>query len=339
MEQTLEQLAARLKGRVIGDAKTLIRGVSSLDRAQPGEIAFVEGAKQLAFATQSKASALIVAAEATVADLRGKPGIVVENPRLAFAVALDIFYPQPVHTPGIHPTAVLGKNVQLGEGVSIRPHAEIGDEVMIGAGTLIEAGVHVGPGTTIGEQCFIAPNVVIYRHTRIGDRVRIHGGSVIGADGFGYVLHQGQYVKIPQVGNVIIEDDVELGANVCVDRATIGSTVIGRGTKVDNGVQIAHNDRIGKHVILTGHVGLSGSVTIGDYAMLGGKAGVVDHITIGAQAKVGAASVVIRDVAPGQSVWGYPARDMHETKKQMAALARLPEFMRKLAKLLSREAK
>ena len=166
--------------------------------------------------------------------------------------------------------------------------------------------------------------------------MRIHGGTVIGGDGFGYVLHEGRYVKIPQVGNVVIEDDVELGCNVCVDRATVGSTIIRQGTKIDNLVQIAHNDRIGKHVILAGQVGLSGSVSVGDYAVMGGKAGVVDHVRIGERAKVGAASVVIKSVKAGEVVWGYPARPLQEAKRQIAALSKLDAFRQLTARLVDR---
>lgn len=332
MEQTLEQLAALFKGQVIGDGKTRIRGVSNLDHAHAGEIAFAEGAKQLAAAATSKASALIV--EASVRDLGGRPGISVKNPRLAFAQALELFHPDPAPTPGVHPTAVLGTNVKLGDGVAIGALSVIGDGVTIGRGTVIESGVHVGAGCAIGEQCFLAPTVVLYRNSRVGNRVRLHSGVVIGGDGFGYIFDQGRFVKIPQVGNAVIEDDVEIGANACVDRATVKgtSTTVGQGTKVDNQAQIAHNDQIGKHAIIAGQVGLAGSVTIGDFAMLGGKVGVIDHITIGAQAKIGAGSVVMKDVPAKSFSLGFPATDAVQAKRQFAAIVRLPNFMRKVAK-------
>jgi UDP-3-O-[3-hydroxymyristoyl] glucosamine N-acyltransferase len=194
----------------------------------------------------------------------------------------------------------------------------------------------VGDGVTIGEDCLIGPHVVIYRQTHIGDRVRIHGGSVIGGDGFGYVFHEGRHVKVPQVGNVVIEDDVEIGCNVCIDRATIGSTLIKRGTKIDNLVQIGHNNRIGQHVIITGQGGFSGSVTVGDYAVFGGRAGITDHVTIGERAQVGLCSVVTKSVAPGETVWGYPARSSSSTKHQLAALARLPTFLKRITTLFAR---
>ena len=177
--------------------------------------------------------------------------------------------------------------------------------------------------------------MVIYRDTHIGHRVRIHGGTVIGGDGFGYVFHQGRHVKVPHVGNVVIEDDVEIGCNVCVDRATIGSTLIKRGTKIDNLVQIAHNDRIGEHVMITGQVGFSGSVTVGNYAVFGGKAGVVDHVSVGERAQVGAGSVVTKSVPAGETVWGFPARPIRQMKEQMALLSRLAALLTALGQRLS----
>jgi len=333
MEQTLEALATLLKGRLIGDGAVLIRDVNSLDAVQDGELTFAEDQDRLMEALATKASAILVSKDVT--DLSGRSGIQVANPKLGFAVLLELFHPETGAVEGVHETAVLGANVQLGDGVSVRAHAVISDNVTIGRGTSIGAGAFVGEGTRFGERCAIAPNVVIYRRTQIGDRVRIHGGAIIGGDGFGYVLHDNAYVKVPQVGNVVIEDDVEIGCNVCVDRATIGSTLIRRGTKIDNLVQIAHNDHIGKHVVMAGQVGLSGSVTVGDYAVMGGKAGVVDHVTIGSQAKIGAASVVTKDIAAGQTVWGYPARPLQAVKHQMAAVARLPQLLKRLMRLLA----
>ena len=337
MEQTLASLAKRLNGRVIGDGSVLIHGVNSLESVQAGEVTFAESPQRLAQAMGTHASALIVPSDVT--ELGGRSGISVENPKLAFALVLELFYPSALSHEGVHPTAVLGDRVQLSPGVDIRAHAVIGNDVCLGQGTIVEAGASIGDGVTVGQQCLIGPHVTLYRQTVVGDRVRIHAGTVIGGDGFGYVFHEGRHVKVPQVGNVIIEDDVELGCNVCVDRATIGSTIIRRGTKIDNLVQIAHNDRIGQHVIMTGQVGLSGSVTIGNYAVLGGKAGVVDHVTIGDRAQVGAASVVTKSVAPGDIVWGYPARSIRDTKHQMAALAQLPAMLKRLGGMLTRMGK
>jgi len=334
MPQTLESLAQYLHGRVIGDGATLIHDVNNVDAVRLGELTFAEDAKRMAQALATPASGVIV--PSSVNELKGKSGISVQNPKLAFALALELFHPSASVAAGVHPTAVLGKDVQLGEQVSIRAHVVVGDGVRIGRGTIVESGVHLGDGVTVGDDSLIGPNVVVYRQTHIGNRVRIHGGTVIGGDGFGYVFHEGRYVKIPQVGNVVIEDDVELGCNVCVDRATIGSTIIKRGTKIDNLVQIAHNDHIGEHVVMTGQVGLSGSVTVGNYAAFGGKAGVVDHVTIGEAAQIGAASVVTKSVAPREVVWGFPARPIRDTKHQMASLGHLPAFVKRIAKLLTR---
>ena len=334
MERTLRSIAELLNGQLIGDGSMLIQGINSVEAAQEGELTFAEDSRYLAKAMTTKASAVIVSSE--VRDLGGRSGISVQNPKLAFALALDLFHPVASSMSGIHPSAVLGEHVQVGDQVSIRAHAVVGNDVSIGRGTTIESGVHIGDGVMMGEQCLVGPNVVLYRQTHIGHRVRIHGGSVIGGDGFGYVFHNGRHVKVPQVGNVVIEDDVEIGCNVCVDRATIGSTIIKRGTKIDNLVQIAHNDRIGEHVIITGHVGFSGSVTVGNYAVFGGKAGVVDHVTIGDRAQIGAASVVTKSVAPGEVVWGFPARPIREAKHQLAALTRLSSFLERVGSLIAR---
>ena len=334
MEETVEAIAKHLKGRLIGDGTTLIHGVNTLEAVQSGELSFADTPRHLAQALTTAASAIIV--PAGTGELGGKSGISVSNPKLAFALVLDLFHPSLVPEGFIHPTAVLGKDVQVGNHVSIQAHAVLGNGVSVGRGTTIEAGAVLGDGVTIGEHCLIGPNTVIYRQTHIGSRVRIHGGSVIGGDGFGYVFHEGRHVKVPQVGNVIIEDDVEIGCNVCVDRATIGSTLIKRGTKIDNLVQIGHNNRIGQHVIITGQGGFSGGVTVGDYAVFGGRAGVTDHVTIGERAQVGICSVVTKSVAPGESVLGYPARSSNSTKRQLAALARLPLLWKRLSALIAR---
>ena len=332
MEQTLQDIATYLDGKLIGDGTIRIHGLNNLADVQDGEIPFAEDLRHLVKARSSSASAVIVAP--AMKELGGKAGIRVVNPKLAFALVLELFYPETAVAAGVHPSAIIGNNVHLGEGASVRANAVVGDGVRIGRETVIESGVHLGDGVTIGEHAFIGPNVVIYRQTHIGNRVRIHGGSVLGGDGFGYVFHDGRYVKVPQVGNVIIEDDVEIGCNVCVDRATIGSTIIKRGTKIDNLVQIAHNDFIGEHVMITGQCGLSGSVTVGNYVVMGGRTGIVDHVDVGEKAQIGAASVVTKSIAPGDIVWGYPARNIRQTKREMALLARLPAILKRLTKHL-----
>ena len=334
MECSLDTLAEQVHGRLIGDGSTRISGLSGADAAREGELTFAEDDKHFAQALASRASAILVPDQ--VKELGGRSGIAVKNPKLVFAQLLTLFYPEPSGPAGVHPTAVLGAGVHLGPSVSIGPYVVLGDGVRIGQGTRIESGVHIGQGSTIGDDCFIGPNVAIYYGTHIGHRVRVHAGSVLGGDGFGYVFHEGHYVKIPQVGNVIIEDDVELGSNVCVDRATIGSTIIRRGTKIDNLVQIAHNDHVGQHVVMAGQVGLAGSVTVGDYVVMGGQAGAVDHVTIGSRVQVGAASPVIKSVPAGETVWGFPARPVKEAKEQIALVSRLPVLVQRLKQLLLR---
>ena len=335
MERTLADLCTLLHGELIGDGGTVIRGINSFDDVGKDELTYADTRQHLARALASQAAGIVVSRD--VASLEsGRAGIRVEHPKLAFLLLLELFHPEIAPAAGVAPSAVVGKRVRLGRGVAVHPNAVIEDEVTVGPRTTIGAGVFLGTGVTIGEACVVHPNVVIYRGTQIGDRVRVHGGSVIGGDGFGYVFHEGRYIKIPQVGNVVIEDDVEIGANVCVDRATVGSTVIRQGTKIDNLVQIAHNDQIGKHVAMAGQVGLSGSVVVGDYVVMGGKAGIVDHVTVGRGAKIGAASVVTKSVPDGAAVWGFPARPTADVKRQMAGLGRLDALLRSVRELVAR---
>jgi UDP-3-O-[3-hydroxymyristoyl] glucosamine N-acyltransferase len=328
MERTLQALTVYLKGRLIGDGATLIRDVNDVAAVQAGQLTFAEDPAHLAQALASPAAGVIVSSDVT--DLVGKSGISVPNPKLAFALMMEVFRPDVPATPGIHPSAVLGKRVRIGEQAMIGAHVVVGHDVQIGTGTVIEAGTYLGDGVTIGDHCFIAPNVVIYRQSHLGHRVRIHASSVVGADGFGYVFHEGRYVKIPQVGNV------ELGANVCIDRATLGSTIIKRGTKIDNLVQIAHNNVIGEHVVMAGQVGLAGSVTVGNYAAFGGQAGVIDHLTIGDAVQVGAGTLVTKSFPAKTKLWGLPARDLHDTKREMASLKRLPLLLKQITQMLAR---
>lgn len=334
MERTLAEVCHYLDGELIGDGAMIIRGVNSYDGARDDDLTFADTPQHLAHAMKSRAAAIIVSPH--VNDLQGRSGIRVPHPKVAFALSLELFHPHATPEAGVHATAVLGKDVRVGNGVAIGANVVIGNHVTIGSGTVIAPGVFIGEGVAIGHDCVLDPHVVLYRHTQIGDRVQIHGGSVIGGDGFGYVFHNGAHVKIPQVGNVVIEDDVEIGCNVCVDRATVGSTLIRQGTKIDNLVQVAHNDRIGKHVIMAGQVGLSGSVTVGDYTVMGGRAGVVDHVVVGEHAQIGAASVVTKDVKPHEAVLGFPARPMRSAKRQMALMARLPLVVETLQRLVER---
>ncbi|MDP3767421.1 MAG: UDP-3-O-(3-hydroxymyristoyl)glucosamine N-acyltransferase, partial [Dehalococcoidia bacterium] len=297
------------------------------------DVVFAETARHLATALKSRAGAVIAEDGAALGE---KPGLLVAHPRLAFARALALLYPEPAPAPGVHPTAVLGRDVTLGESTAVGAKVSLGDGVRIGRRGRIEAGAALGAGVSVGEEAFIGPNVAIYPGVTIGDHVRIHGGTVVGADGFGYVFDRDHYEKIPQVGGVIIEDDVELGAGVCIDRATTGATRIGRGTKIDNQVQIGHNDVIGQHVILTGQCGISGSVHIGDYTVFGARTGVADHLQVGARVRTGMVTGIMANTPDGQTLWGVPARPVEEMKELYAALNRLPVTRYKLLRWLAR---
>lgn len=327
-----KQLATHLNGEVLGDESVVICGACSTSAPAAGTVTFAEKPKHLEEALKSVVSAVITSA-GLVSATRIPPSkavIVVKNPRAAFARALGIFFPAPSFEPGVHPTAVIAGGVELGDSVHVGAYAVIKAGARIGARSAIDSGATIGVGVVIGEECVIHPRVTLYPGVLIGNRVFIHAGAVIGSDGFGYVTEGGQHVKIPQVGNVVIEDDVEIGANTTIDRATLGSTVIKRGTKIDNLVQIAHNNTVGEHCLIAGQAGLAGSVTLGKYVMLAGQVGVADHKTIGDQAIVGGGGVVITDIPSKAVVWGFPARAHREALREIAALRRLPGIIRNL---------
>jgi len=331
MDYILQAINERIGGELCGNGDEPIIGVDTLEHAQAGYIAFAEDNKYEPAVRSTRASAVVVSKQFPV--IAGRTLLRVEHPRLAFLKVMYLFQSRGEHLGGIHPSAVVSPEASLAEDVTVRECAVVRARAQIGRGTILESGVHVGHEVVIGQDCFIGPNVVLMYGTRLGDRVIIHGGTVVGGDGFGYVWATNQHVKIPQLGNVIIEDDVEIGSNVCVDRATLGSTRIRRGTKIDNLVQIAHNDSIGEDVIMTGQVGLAGSVTVGNRAMLGGQSGVVDHVTIGDDARIGAGTPVTKDVKAGETVWGFPARPIRRVKRELASLAQLPKLLKRLRKL------
>ena len=326
----LEELAKTVQATIHGSADVLISGLSHLEGASSGDLSFVLKPQFFEAARQSQATAFL-----TVNPIPDdpRPQLITPNPLVALATLAQRFFLPPLPARGIHPTAVTGQDVRIGPDVSIGPLVSINDRAKIGARVTIYAGVHIGEDTVIGDDCILYPQVSVLDHCVLGDRVIIHSGTVIGTDGFGYAQHQGKHHKIPQIGNVIIGDDVELGANVTVDRATFGSTQIKEGTKVDNQVQIAHNVSIGKHCIIVAQVGIAGSTTLGDYVMVGGQAGLVEHLTIGDQVKIASGSGVTNDVKSGKVVGGRPAVEHALWRKAQVLQYQLPDMRKELRSL------
>ena len=330
MKWTLHALAQKLNAQIEGDASTLITGVSSVEFAQEGDIVFAESPRYLRMAQRCPASAVILWQDAPSI---GKPVLRVESPRQAFLKVLELFAPAASHPEGIDLHAV------------ISPDADLGEDVVIGAGCIIEEGARIGRGSVlyplcyvgrnvqIGEQCVLYPNVTLMHGVRLGNRVIVHPGAVIGADGFGYVTVDGVHRKVPHIGTVEIGDDVEIGANVCIDRAKTGVTRIGSGTKIDNLVHVGHNVQVGEGCLLVAQVGIAGSTRLGRYVVLAGQVGVADHVTIGDGAMVAAQSGVAGDLQGGQRYFGSPARQHSKQLRLMAYMDRLPEIFDRVKEL------
>src|SRR5690242_12829364 len=289
MPFTAAEIAKHLGAEVIGDPSLALGGFAPADRAQPGDLTFAENENYFTRAEQSAASAVIVDKPFTSTR---KVLIRVADARIAFAKVLPLFFPEPVLPAGIHPTAILPASAQVDPTAHIGPYCVLGEKVRIGARTVLQCADYVGAGCQIGDDVNLFPNVTLYPRTELGHRVRIHSGSVIGSDGFGYVLDAGAHRKVPQIGNVIIGDDVEIGANVTIDRGALGPTVIGKGTKIDNLVQIAHNVQIGEHCLLVAQAGIAGSTKLGHYVVLAGQVGLAGHLKIGSKVIVAAQSGV-----------------------------------------------
>lgn len=337
MEIKLEQLARIIDGEVYGDKDILITGVAGIREASPGDITFLVSPRYNKFLQTTKASAIIVPPDAPPTE---KTTVVSANPYLSFIKAVEYFYPQnPLCCTGIHPTAVIAEDAKIGEGVRMGAHCVIESGCSIGDQTTIMAGTYIGRSCSIGSNCLIYPNVTLREDVIVGNRVIIHSGAVIGSDGFGFVRDGEVYKKIPQVGNVVIEDDVEIGANVTIDRATTGTTRIGCGTKIDNLVQIGHNVTIGKNCVIVAQVGIGGTTEVGDGVTLAGQAGVAGHLRIGDNAVVAAQAGVVNDIKPEAIVSGYPAREHREARRIYASLPKLPELLRRVSDLAARLAK
>jgi len=327
---TLADLADRLGAELVGNGERLVEGIRPLDLAGPEHLSFLHNPKYLAQAAESRAGVILVHG---ADQLPGRDLLVIDQPYLAVAKALEIFHPQPQAEPGVHPRAVVADDLELGEGASVGPLVAVGRGVSIGDRTVIGAGCVVGNGVKIGEDCVLHPRAVVEDGCCLGDRCILQSGVVIGSDGYGFATVDGVHHKIPQVGIVVLEDDVEIQANTTIDRATRGATRIGRGTKIDNLVQLAHNVEIGEHCLLVSQVGISGSTKIGNHSIFAGQAGAAGHLDIGDRAMVGARAAVMKSVPDDSVLAGFPARPQREWMKAQAALARIDGLRKKVLEL------
>ncbi|HLD82766.1 MAG TPA: UDP-3-O-(3-hydroxymyristoyl)glucosamine N-acyltransferase [Candidatus Omnitrophota bacterium] len=341
IQKTLKEIAKLVAGEVVGNGDMLITGVAGIKEASEGDITFLANPKYMPLIDKTLASAIITSKE--ISSLP-KAIIRTDNPSLAFTKVVSAFTPQTTNQPkGIHPTAVLGKSLTLGKDVSIGPYTVVEDNVTIGGKAIIYPGCFIGHDARIGPEALIYPNVSIREGVIIGSRVIIHSGAVIGSDGFGFVNVDGRYHKVPQVGTVEIGDDVEIGANAAIDRARFDKTIIGKGTKIDNLVHIAHNVVVGENSIIVAQAGISGSTTIGKNVTIAGQAGLVGHITVGDGAVLAAQAGVTKSVPSNTTVSGYPAKPHEQAKKINACVQNLPrlyklaeELKKKIAELESK---
>jgi UDP-3-O-[3-hydroxymyristoyl] glucosamine N-acyltransferase len=332
--RTVEEMARILACRFEGDGTRVITGVAGLETAEAGDLVFLASPKFRRLLEESKAAAAIIPPDES---FRGIPVIFSENPQLTFITAVELLFQPYRPEPGIHPTAVVSPSARVGKDVSVGALAVIGADVEIGDGTVVFPLVSVYPRARIGEHCIIHSHVSLREDIRVGSRVILHSGVVIGSDGFGYIkLEDGSHKKIPQKGTVIIEDDVEVGANTTIDRAALGQTVIRRGAKIDNLVQVAHNVEVGENAILAGQVGIAGSSRIGKNTVLAGQVGVADHLSVGDNVIAIAQTGIARDVPAGAIIAGTPELNVRDWRKASVLLPQLSAFVKDLKKLKGR---
>ena len=327
---SVSQIAERVQGEVSGNGSTRLTGLSSAENARAGDLTFADKEEYFAAAEQSAATAILVSGGFSSTK---KIVIRVPSARVAVARLLPVFFPPDQYSPGIHPSANIDPSAQIDATAHIGPNCVIGARAQIGARSVLMGGNYIGRDACLGEDVCLFPNVVIYWKTVIGHRVVIHSGTVIGSDGYGYIFDEGRHRKVLQVGNVIIHDDVEIGANTAIDRAALGSTVIGAGTKIDNLVHVAHNVTMGRHCLVMGQVGFAGSTRLGDYVVVASQSGIAGHLKLGHQAMIGAKSGVMRDIPDGGKVLGIPAMPDKQAKRQMIAVQQLPDMIHRLREL------
>ncbi len=332
MSITLKELADFCGAKIVGgNSVSIIDSAADITSAQVGQVTQLTNSKYAKHIQNSSASACFIAEGYVVDNIPEQLALLVcADPEMSFIKATEFLHPATTYQTQIAPQAILGANVNVADNVHIGPYVVIGENAKLGKGSVILAGAYLGKNVSIGENCRIYPYAVIYDDVVLGNNVIIHSGAIIGADGCGYKFRNHQHVKVPQVGNVVINDNVEIGANTCVDRGALGSTVIGAGSKIDNLVQIGHNNKIGQHVIMCGLTGVSGSCQIDDYAILAGSSGIADHVNIGTGAVVMARSGVAGDVKAGAQVFGSPAKDKKTAYKEQIALSKLPELLKKV---------
>jgi len=329
-EYTVDELARAVGGEVAGNGGAVIRSVNGIKEAGPDEVTFMANPKYRAALKATRAGAVIVApgTEAGASTLIKTP-----NPYAAFAKILAMFAPPAEAPEGLSPLAYINDKAKIGKGVAVGPFVTIREDAVVGDRTTLGAGTYVGRGATVGADCLIYPNVTVRERVVIGDRCIIHSGTVVGSDGFGFATEGKVHHKIPQIGVVVIEDDVEIGANCAIDRATMGETRIGRGSKLDNLIQIAHNVKVGEGTLIAAQTGIAGSTVLGKYCVLGGQVGIVPHIEIGDGATLAAQSGVTKSIRRGETVFGRPARPLKEVKKREGRVALLEKYFKRVKEL------
>ncbi|MBN2483539.1 MAG: UDP-3-O-(3-hydroxymyristoyl)glucosamine N-acyltransferase [Candidatus Omnitrophica bacterium] len=333
MKFTLKEIATIVEGELVGDPDIIVTGISGIKEAKRGDITFLANSKYAALLTTTKASAVITSRD-SINGNSDKAIIKTANPSFAFAKVVGLVAPNDItHPQGVHPTAIIPDNVKLGENVVIGPYTILDDKVTVGDDSIIYGGCYIGHHTVIGKKCLVYHNVTIRERIEIGNRVIVHSGAVIGSDGFGFATVKGVQEKIPQIGTVVIEDDVEIGSNVTIDRARFDKTIIGAGTKIDNLVQIAHNVVVGKNCIIVAQAGISGSTTLGENVILAGQAGLVGHIIIGDNSIVAAQAGVTKSVPANTKVSGYPAKPHNVAKRVNACVQMLPQLYKRIKEL------